>query len=126
MTISIIGFVCLLLLILIRMPIGFAMGIIGFFGFAMLTDWNWNAALSMSSRRVIDTAHEYGLSVIPLFVLMGNFITRSGISKELYQASYAFLGHLRGSQYFDRLSEVAEGGYEGFTFEPVREDADSG
>ena len=96
MTISIIGFVCLLALILLRMPIGFAMGIIGFFGFAMLTDWNWNAALSMSSRRVIDTAHEYGLSVIPLFVLMGNFITRSGISKELYQASYAFLGHLRG------------------------------
>jgi tripartite ATP-independent transporter DctM subunit len=96
MTLSIIGFVLLLALILIRMPIGFAMGIIGFFGFAMLTDWNWNAALSMASRRVIDTSHEYGLSVIPLFILMGNFITRSGISKELYQASYAFLGHLRG------------------------------
>ena len=96
MTVSIIGFVLLLALILIRVPIGFAMGIIGFFGFAMLTDWNWNAALSMASRRVIDTSHEYGLSVIPLFILMGNFITRSGISKELYQASYAFLGHLRG------------------------------
>lgn len=96
MTISIIGFVCLLALILIRMPIGFAMGLIGFFGFAMLTDWNWNAALSMASRRVIDTSQEYGLSVIPLFILMGNFITRSGISRELYQASYAFLGHLRG------------------------------
>jgi len=96
MTVSIIGFVCLMALILIRMPIGFAMGVIGFFGFAMLSDWNWNAALSMSSRRVIDTSQEYGLSVIPLFILMGNFITRSGISKELYQASYAFLGHLRG------------------------------
>jgi tripartite ATP-independent transporter DctM subunit len=96
MTVSIIGFVCLMALILIRMPIGFAMGVIGFFGFAMLSDWNWNAALSMSSRRVIDTSQEYGLSVIPLFILMGNFITRSGISRELYQASYAFLGHLRG------------------------------
>ncbi len=96
MTVSIIGFACLMALILIRMPIGFAMGVIGFFGFAMLSDWNWNAALSMSSRRVIDTSQEYGLSVIPLFILMGNFITRSGISKELYQASYAFLGHLRG------------------------------
>lgn len=96
MTVSIIGFACLMALILIRMPIGFAMGLIGFFGFAMLSDWNWNAALSMSSRRVIDTSQEYGLSVIPLFILMGNFITRSGISKQLYQASYAFLGHLRG------------------------------
>ncbi len=96
MTVSIIGFACLMALILIRMPIGFAMGVIGFFGFAMLSDWNWNAALSMSSRRVIDTSQEYGLSVIPLFILMGNFITRSGISRELYQASYAFLGHLRG------------------------------
>jgi len=52
--------------------------------------------LSMSSRRIIDTSQEYGLSVIPLFILMGNFITRSGISKQLYRASYAFLGHLRG------------------------------
>ncbi len=93
---SIIGFIGLLALILMRMPIGFAMGLVGFFGFAMLIDWNWAATLSMSSRRVIDTSQEYGLSVIPLFILMGNFITRSGVSRELYQASYAFLGHLRG------------------------------
>ncbi len=96
MTISLIGFGCLLILVFIRIPIGLSMGLIGFFGFAYLSDFNWIAALSMSSRRVIDTSQDYGLSVIPLFILMGNLVTRSGLSRELYTASYTFLGHLRG------------------------------
>jgi len=96
MTISLIGFACLLVLVFLRIPIGLSMGLIGFFGFAFLSDFNWIAALSMSSRRVIDTSQDYGLSVIPLFILMGNLVTRSGLSKELYTASYTFLGHLRG------------------------------
>jgi len=94
--VSIIGFICLLLLIFARLPIGFAMGIVGFFGFAYLGDFNWVSALTVSARKISDTTQEYSLSVIPLFILMGNLITRSGLSKELYQASYAFLGHLRG------------------------------
>ncbi len=96
MSVSLIGFACLLSLILARIPIGFAMAFVGFFGFAYLNDFNWISALSMSSRRIIDTAQEYGLSVVPLFILMGNLVTRSGLSRELYKASYAFLGHLRG------------------------------
>jgi len=96
MSISLIGFASLMVLIFARVPIGLSMGLIGFFGFAYLSDFNWIAALSMASRRVIDTSQDYGLSVIPLFVLMGNLVTRSGLSKELYSASYAFLGHLRG------------------------------
>ncbi len=96
MSVPLIGFACLLLLIFARVPIGFAMAFVGFFGFAYLNDFNWIPALSMSARRVIDTSQDYGLSVIPLFILMGNLVTRSGLSKELYKASYAFLGHLRG------------------------------
>lgn len=96
MSISLIGFASLMVLIFARVPIGLSMGLIGFFGFAYLSDFNWVAALSMASRRVIDTSQDYSLSVIPLFVLMGNLVTRSGLSKELYSASYAFLGHLRG------------------------------
>ncbi|MEE9332388.1 MAG: TRAP transporter large permease [Methylophilaceae bacterium] len=96
MTTSLIGFACLLLLIMVRVPIGFAMGLVGFFGFVYLNDMNWVAALSMSSRRVIDTSQDYGLSVIPLFILMGNLVTRSGLSSELYKASFSFLGHLKG------------------------------
>jgi len=96
MTVTLVGFAALLLLILLRMPIGLAMGLTGFVGFSYLIDFNWTASLSMVSRLVIDVSQEYGLSVIPLFVLMGNLVTRSGLSHELYRASYAFLGHLRG------------------------------
>ena len=72
------------------------MGMVGFIGYAALGDWNFNGALSVSARRLIDTAQDYGLSVIPMFILMGNFITRAGLSQELYKACYAFLGHRRG------------------------------
>ncbi len=96
MSVTLIGFACLMVMIFARVPIGLSMGLIGFFGFAYLSDYNWIAALSMASRRVIDTSQNYSLSVIPLFVLMGNLVTRSGLSSELYKASYAFLGHLRG------------------------------
>jgi len=109
MTVSIIGFLCLLLLILLRMPISFAMGIVGFFGFLFLNDFNYVAALSMASRRVIDTSQDYGLSVIPLFILMGNLVTRAGLSHELYKASNSFLGHFRGG--LSMATVVACGGF---------------
>jgi len=109
MTISIIGFLCLLALILLRMPISFAMGFVGFFGFVYLSDYNWIAAMSISARRVIDTSQDYGLSVIPLFILMGNLVTRAGLSQELYKASYSFLGHLRGG--LSMATIVACGGF---------------
>ena len=93
---SLLGFGILLALIFARVPIGFAMAFVGFFGFAILNDYNWVSALSMASRRIIDTSQEYSLSVIPLFILMGNLVTKSGLSRELYTASHTFLGHLRG------------------------------
>ncbi|KJY82783.1 C4-dicarboxylate ABC transporter permease [Vibrio galatheae] len=96
MTVALIGFAVLMILILLRMPIAFAMGAVGFFGYAALGDWNFNGALTVSAKRLIDTAQDYGLSVIPMFILMGNLITRAGMSQELYRACYAFLGHYRG------------------------------
>ncbi|MBT3204812.1 MAG: TRAP transporter large permease [Gammaproteobacteria bacterium] len=109
MSISIIGFVGLLILILLRTPISFAMAFVGFFGFLFLNDFNWIASLSMASRRIIDTSQDYGLSVIPLFILMGNLVTKAGLSKELYKASYSFLGHLRGG--LSMATIVACGGF---------------
>lgn len=105
MTIVLTGFVFLLILIMVfRFPIAFAMGLVGFFGFAILnglnwsniSDFRWVIPLSMTANRIIDTTQDYGLSIIPLFILMGNLITRSGLSRELYNASYAFLGHKKG------------------------------
>lgn len=105
MSVVLIGFAVLLVLILVvRMPIAFAMGLVGFFGFAILQglsfdnvfSFRWTSALTLASSRVIGTVQDYNLSIIPLFILMGNFVTRAGLSQELYNAAYAFLGHRKG------------------------------
>jgi C4-dicarboxylate transporter DctM subunit len=91
---SLIGFAAVLLLVLLRMPIAFAMAIVGMAG--MTYETNFRAAISLVSRLIIDTSQDYGLSVVPLFILMGLFVNKGGISRELYQVSNAFLGHFRG------------------------------
>ncbi|PKF81321.1 C4-dicarboxylate ABC transporter permease [Vibrio sp. vnigr-6D03] len=96
MTVTLIGFAALLALVLLRIPLAYAMGIVGFVGFGALVDYNWTATLSMAARRIIDTGQDYSLSVIPLFVLMGNLVNRAGLSQELYAASNAFVGHRKG------------------------------
>jgi len=91
---ALIGFVAMLLLVFLRMPIAFAMGLIGFLGFGLLL--NFHSALAMVATVTYESGLNYSLSVVPLFILMGNFVTRAGLSEELYTASYAFLGHRRG------------------------------
>lgn len=102
------GFAALLALAFLRLPLAFAMGIVGFFGFYFLTG-NWNAAESMAARRVVDTAMDYGLSVIPLFILMGNLVSHAGLSDALFRASNGFLGHRKGGQAMATI--VACGGF---------------
>ncbi|MFT6775823.1 MAG: C4-dicarboxylate transporter DctM subunit [Paracoccaceae bacterium] len=94
MTASLIGFAAVLFLVLLRVPIAFAMGLVGMAGIAEIS--GYRASISMVSRLVIDTAQDYGLSVVPLFILMGLFVNKGGLSRELYQVSHAFLGHFRG------------------------------
>ena len=94
MTISLIGLAAVLVLVFLRMPIAIAMGLVGFVGFMEIR--GFRAAISMVGRLIIDTAQDYGLSVVPLFILMGLFVNKGGLSKELYRVSYAFLGHMRG------------------------------
>ncbi|MDA4845428.1 TRAP transporter large permease [Hoeflea poritis] len=89
-----IGFAAVLVLVLLRIPIAFAMGLVGMIGYMMET--SYRGAISMVARLIIDASQDYGLSVVPLFILMGLFVNKGGISRELYQVSYAFLGHLRG------------------------------
>ncbi len=91
---SAIGFVAVFILVLLRIPIAFAMGIVGMIGLAFET--SYRAAISMVGRLIIDTSQDYGLSVIPLFILMGLFVNKGGISRELYNVSNSFLGHFRG------------------------------
>ncbi len=91
---SLIGFGAVLFLVLLRMPIAIAMGLVGVIGYAQQT--SFSASISITSRLVIDTAQDYGLSVVPLFILMGLFVNKGGLSRELYHVSYSFLGHHRG------------------------------
>ena len=91
---SLLGFAALLLLILLRMPIDFAMALVGFIGFGLLR--GWDAAFAMVGQTAFDSGLSYSLSVVPLFILMGNLVTQAGLSRELYEATYALLGRFRG------------------------------
>jgi len=88
------AFGAMLALCFLRLPIAFSMGIVGFAGFALKT--STPAALAMVTAVTYETGLSYALSIVPLFVLMGNLVTRAGLSRELYDASHAFLGHRRG------------------------------
>jgi len=94
MTAAILGFAAVLALVLVRVPIAFAMGLVGILGYAHLT--SMRASLSMAARLVTDATRDYGLSVVPLFVLMGVLVNHSGMSREIYRAAFAFMGHMRG------------------------------
>ena len=94
MLVSLIGFGVLLVLAFMRMPLGVALGVVGVVGFSELS--NFRAALSNAARLVIDSGQNYGLSVLPMFILMGLLVERGGMAKELYRAAYVFLGHRRG------------------------------
>jgi tripartite ATP-independent transporter DctM subunit len=78
----------------IRVPIAFAMAGVGFIGIGLMR--GWPAAMSSVSSTIYETGFQYTMIVVPLFILMGNFVTRAGLSHELYRAAYAFIGHRRG------------------------------
>jgi C4-dicarboxylate transporter, DctM subunit len=89
---ALLGFLAMFALMAIRVPIALAMGIVGLAGIGLLR--SWPAAMNSTATEVLDIA-KYTLSVVPLFILMGNFVTRAGMSRELFQAAYSFIGHRR-------------------------------
>jgi tripartite ATP-independent transporter DctM subunit len=91
---ALLGFGAFMLLALLRVPMWLAMGIVGFGGFTYMV--SFDAALSMIAQTTYETGLSYTLSVIPLFILMGNFVVRARMSEELFHAAYTFLGHRRG------------------------------
>lgn len=94
MTIVSVGLAAMFLFAAAGIPIAFAMALAGFLGFGLVI--GFAPSMSMVGQIASDTALSYNLSVLPLFILMGNFITRAGLSEDLYGAAYAFVGHLRG------------------------------
>jgi tripartite ATP-independent transporter DctM subunit len=92
--VAVIGFVLLFVLMLLRVPIGMAMGLVGVGGFAYLT--SGGPALKIVGHTTMRTVTDFNFAVVPLFLLMGSFATTSGMSRELFRAANSFLGHLRG------------------------------
>jgi len=93
---GLVGLIAMMVLAYLRVPISYAMGIVGIVGYAYMRDWNWWVAFAIAQTKVYETGRNYTLSVVPLFILMGNLVTRAGMSQELFRAAYAFIGHLRG------------------------------
>ncbi|MBL8665446.1 MAG: TRAP transporter large permease [Candidatus Odyssella sp.] len=88
------GFAALFGLLAIGVPLGFAMAVVGFVGFGLLV--SFQAASYSIGQIVFDNVMNYGFSVLPLFILMGNFVARSRLAEELFAAAEAFVGHRRG------------------------------
>ena len=84
----------MLILAFARVPLAIAMGLVGFAGLWWMR--GLNPALASVTSTVYEAGFEYTLSVVPLFILMGNFVTRAGMSRELYRAAYSLVGHFRG------------------------------
>ncbi|MGA7488538.1 MAG: TRAP transporter large permease subunit, partial [Xanthobacteraceae bacterium] len=125
---SSVGIGVVLVMALVGVPLGFVLILVGAIGFSMLRsamvgnalmaigpgglsiDWSsLNAGLTMAGQQMFDVSTNHGLTVIPLFVLMGAFIHRADLSTDLYDAANAFVGHRRGGLAMGTI--VACGGF---------------
>ncbi|MFD1913530.1 TRAP transporter large permease [Halodurantibacterium flavum] len=106
-TLSFLGFGALFLLMILRVPIGVAMGIVGVTGFAAMV--SWPAGLNLLVNAPYRMMSDYALSVVPMFVLMGVFAGAGGLSRELFDASNTWLGHVRGG--LATATVAASGGF---------------
>ena len=88
------GFVVLFVLMLLRVPVGMAMGLVGVSGYALIA--GGGPALKLIGQTSMRTVTDYTFGVIPMFMLMGAFVSVSGVSRELFRAANALIGHLRG------------------------------
>ena len=92
--VAVLGFVALFVLMVLRVPVGMAMGLVGVSGFGYLV--GGTPALKLVGQTSMRTVTDYTFGVIPMFLLMGTFVSHSGMSRDLFRAANGFVGHLRG------------------------------
>ena len=92
--VAITGFAVLFALMLLRVPVGMAMGLVGITGYSYLV--GAGPALKLVGQTSMRTVTDYTFGVIPMFLLMGAFVSSSGVSRELFRAANTVVGHLRG------------------------------
>ncbi len=107
MTEALLGFLAVFAMAFLRIPLAVAMTISGLVGLGLMR--GWMPAYASTSQVVFETGFAYVLSVVPLFVLMGNFVARAGMAQDLFNAANAFVGHRRGG--LAMASIIASGGF---------------
>jgi C4-dicarboxylate transporter, DctM subunit len=107
MLVSLLGFAALFALAFLGLPLGLAMTLVGTVGFMVYR--GVMPALSMAAQQAVDMGMSHGLSVIPLFVLMGAFIFKSGLADDLFSTAQRWVGGLRGG--LGHAAMAASGGF---------------
>ena len=92
--VALLGFAALFVLMLLRVPVGMALGLVGVSGFGYLV--GGEPALKLVGQTSMRTVTDYTFGVIPMFLLMGAFVSTSGMSRELFRAANSFVGHFKG------------------------------
>lgn len=93
-TVGLIGLVVLIVVLFSRMPVAFVMALVGVIGFSYVV--HWDAGLRILAKDFFSIFKSYSLTVVPLFILMGQVTFHSGISRRLFDTAYKFIGHLPG------------------------------
>jgi len=93
-TVGLIGLVVLIVFLFSRMPVGFVMALLGLVGFSYVV--SWEGGLRMLAKDIFGIFGSYSLTVVPLFILMGQVTFHAGISRRLFDTAYKFVGHLPG------------------------------
>jgi tripartite ATP-independent transporter DctM subunit len=93
-TLGVVGIVVLVAMFFTRMPVAYVMTLIGFLGFSYIV--SVQVGMKLLARDIYDVYSSYGLTVIPMFVLMGQLAFNAGIGRKLYDCAYAFIGNIRG------------------------------
>lgn len=88
------GIVIMLMLFMTKMPVAYVMTIVGLVGFSLMK--TWTGGLNLLSRSMYEAFSSYGLTTIPLFILMGQIAFNAGIGRRLYDTAYKFFGNVRG------------------------------
>lgn len=104
---ALVGFLAVFAMAFLRIPLAVAMAIAGVAGMGVMR--GWQPAFASTSQVIFETGFHYVLSVIPLFVLMGNLVARAGMARELYTAANSFIGHRKGG--LAMASIIASGGF---------------
>ncbi len=94
MTVGLLSLLAVLVLAFLRVPLAFALLSVSLAGISVVM--GWDVARSLVPMTISEAVFSYELAVVPMFILMGNILARSGISDDLFRAANAFLGPVRG------------------------------